>query len=143
MKFDQRDREQMLAFCGEIHEDDGVDPRDYFRPSKKQNKENRKAKQLCRQVAQTLSLTLAGDADGLLGCLQVESVVPAPDSSRLLVSLRADVHGDAFDLVATESRLAGQKGRLRCEVAAAITRRKTPVLVYQILGPTEVEEDCA
>ena len=134
MNREKRTREQMLAFCGEIHHDDGIDPRVYFRPSKRRDKENRKALQLCRQVAQTLTLVLAGDGqDEVLDLLQVDSVVPAPDTSRLLVSLRTDWWG--LDPAVVEHRLDAQHGRLRCEVAAAITRRRAPVLVYRVLGP--------
>ncbi len=43
------------------------------------HKENRKAKQLCRQVLETLDLVLSGDCrDELLQSLHVVSVVPAP-----------------------------------------------------------------
>ena len=49
---------------------------------------NRKALQLCAQVAQTLGVVLAGECgEDLLRELFVTSVVPAPDSSRLLVMI--------------------------------------------------------
>ncbi len=141
MKSDRRARAHMLSFCGEIREDDGIDPRDYFRHNTRSRKEDRKAKQLCSQVAQTLSLALSDGGDELLGCLHVESVMPAPNASRLLVSLRAGMNAENFGLAAIESRLATHRGRLRCEVAAAITRRKAPLLIYQITGPLQREED--
>src|SRR5271170_3715087 len=50
--------------------------------------ENRKALQLCSQVAETLALVLTGESgDDLLRDLLVESVVPYPTASRLLVTL--------------------------------------------------------
>ena len=62
------------------------------------HKENRKAKQLCRQVAETLDLILSGDCrDELLQSLHVISVVPAPNSSRLLVTVLADLAAEFFD----------------------------------------------
>lgn len=142
MTLDKRKREQMLALCGEIREDDGVDPHQYFKRSTIRKNENRKAKQLCRQVAETLALVLTGETgDELLASLIVESVVPAPDSSRLLVTLHADLPPGQFDRVSLEGRLANSKGRLRCEVAAAITRRKTPVLVFDLVGPLAAKEE--
>ena len=142
MTLDKRTRERMLACCGQIHEDDGVDPREFFRTTRTHNKENRKARQLCRQVAETLALVLSGEnADELLGSLCVESVAPAPDSSRLLVMLRADLPSERFDRAGLEERLAASRGRLRCEVAAAITRRRTPVLIFNVLGPRVTEGD--
>ena len=47
----------------------------------------RKACQLCRQVAVTLDEVLAECGDGVLQGLHVASVVPFPDASRLLVTL--------------------------------------------------------
>ena len=142
MTFNKRTRERMLVHCGEIHEDDGIDPRDFFRPTRTQIKQNRKAKQLCRQVAETLAFVLGGETgDDVIRSLQVLSVVPAPDASRLLVTLRADVCPELFDRERIEDRLVTQQGRLRCAVAATITRRKTPVLVYNIVGPAMAGEE--
>ena len=46
-----------------------------------------KAAQLCRQAMQALSLALADSSDDLLRELTVICVDPAPDASRLLVTL--------------------------------------------------------
>ena len=48
---------------------------------------DRKAWQLCRQVAVTLDEVLAECGDGVLRGLHVVSVAPFPDASRLLVTL--------------------------------------------------------
>ena len=64
-------RDQMLAHCGEIHDDDGVDPREFCKDNSHRNKKNYKVFQLCKQVAETLSLVLTG-----------EFLPPAPDSLR-------------------------------------------------------------
>ena len=64
--------------------------------------------------------------------LTVESVLPAPDSSRLLIMLRyqgpitvatAEIH-DA---------LRASHAKLRGEIAADIHRRKTPELTFEIV----------
>jgi len=136
MTLNKRAREQMLAHCGEIHEDDGIDPRDYFKLSRTGRKENTKARQLSRQVAETIDQVLSGETeDDHLASLGVVSVVPAPDSSRLLVTLHADLPPEAFDRALIVQKLARYQRRLRWEVAAAITRRKTPTLAFQVIGP--------
>src|SRR5262245_15189259 len=68
--------------CADWSADDGLDPR--LQPKGPRGKtSNRKCLQLCRQVERALSITLEGE---ILRDLTVESVVPAPDSSRLLVT---------------------------------------------------------
>lgn len=134
MSLSKREREEMLAHCGEIHTDDGVDPRDFFRKSSGPKKADHKAHQLCRQVAETLDQILSGELgdDELMG-LRVVQVVPAPDASRLLVTLAADNLRSAEERERVKSKLAACSGRLRREVAAAITRRKAPSLAFQIV----------
>jgi ribosome-binding factor A len=125
----------MLAHCGSIHEDDGVDPREFFKTGGQREKENRKAKQLCRQVAETLGQVLSGEmGDEVLRGLRVASVVPAPDSSRLLVTLCVERSPEPFDRTVVERKLAACQGRLRGEVAAAITRRKAPALAFAVIN---------
>jgi ribosome-binding factor A len=138
MSLDKRTREQLLAHCGELHEDDGIDPREFFKSSRPgtEKRETRKARQLCRQVAETLDQILSGEAnDDILRALRVAAVMPAPDTSRLLVTLHIDCDPADFNRPFVEERLAACKGRLRSEVASAITRRKAPTLVFEIIGP--------
>jgi ribosome-binding factor A len=136
MALNRRTRDQLLACCGEIHDDDGVDPRKFFNAGRIHKKENRKARQLCHQVAVTLDQVLAGElGDEVLRGFRVAAVVPAPDASRLLVMLHADDTAADFDRDLVEQRLAACHGRLRCEVSAAITRRKTPVLAFSVVAP--------
>jgi ribosome-binding factor A len=142
MALDKRTREQLLAHCGEIHADDGVDPREFFKPGRTHKKEDHKARQLCRQVAETLDQVLSGEtSDDLLRELRVVDVVPAPDSSRLLVTLYPDCPPEQFDRSLVEERLARAGGQLRCAITAAITRRKTPTLVFNLIGPTKALSD--
>lgn len=141
MKFDKRTREQLRAHCQELHEDDGVDPREYFRKDNDRRKENRKARQLCRQVTETLELVLSGDCrDEILQSLHVVSVAPAPDSSRLLVVVASDLPAEQFDPADILTRLGRQTARLRTEVAAAIARKRVPMLVFQVTSPTGPKE---
>jgi ribosome-binding factor A len=136
MILNKRTRKEPLAHCDEIHDDDCIDPRDFFKPPRDDRREGRKARQLCRQVAETLDMVLSGECrDELLQSLHVLSVDPAPNSARLLVTLAADIPADRFDRQAILDRLNDQSGRLRAEVAAAITRKRTPVLVFHVIGP--------
>jgi len=118
--------------------DDGIPVDPYWNGS---GREGRKAKQLCRQVAQTLDLVLSGDCrDELLQCLHVLSVVPAPNSSRLLVVVKASLPEAEFDRAAIMAELESQSGRLRAEVATAIHRKRVPILTFHVVGPTWVPE---
>lgn len=135
MAHDERQRERLRALCGELHDDDGVDPRDFFRSNRKRDKESRKSKQLCRQVQKTLDLFFSGETgDELLAALRIVSVTSA-DSAALVVTLVADVPPDHFDRAAIEGRLTKIAGRLRSEVAGAITRKRAPLLVFHVLEP--------
>ncbi len=136
MTLDKRKRERLLVHCGQIREDDGVDPREFFNHSPYGRKEDRKARQLCRQVAETLDMVLSGEChDELLQSLHVLTVEPAPNASRLLVTLSADVAEDLFDHQAILGLLNDQSGRLRYEVGRAIHRKRVPTLVFHVVGP--------
>jgi len=141
MTLDKRTREQMLAHYGEIHDDDGVDPHEFFKTRELRDKQYHKTMQLCSQVAETIGLVLEGDFDDeLLHNLQVVSVNPAPDASQLAVALRADVPDAQVGAQEILNRLAAVSGRLRCEVAAAISRKRAPKLVFHLVGPAESGE---
>jgi ribosome-binding factor A len=60
-------------------------------------------------------------------------VEPAPDASRLLVTVAVDATPDElFDPGFVHDHLARASGHLRSEVAGAITRKRAPVLVYRL-----------
>ena len=140
MPLDKRTRERMLDYCGEVHAEDGADPRRLFASSPNERREGRKAKQLCRQVETALSYVLAGDGtDEVLQSLHVVSVAPAPNSSRLLVTVAVDGSGAAraaLDRHTILDLLQRHAGRLRCEIAAAITRRRAPTLIFNAAVPS-------
>ena len=121
-------RKPPADLCSEWTADDGIDPR--LQPKRPPGKvTNRKTLQLCRQVERTLSVLLEGE---MLRDLTVQSVLPAPDSSRLLVTFL--YHGPAS--VASAEILAalhGQYAKLRGAIAASIHRRKTPELSFQVM----------
>ena len=96
------------------------------------NRRNRERKeaQLCAQVRETLSLTLAETPEPDLLELFVLDVVPGPDVSRLVVHVGAP---SGRDPDAVRRRLEGIAGRLRSEVAAAVNRKKTPNLAFVVV----------
>jgi ribosome-binding factor A len=127
-------RRDVLRSCAEAGPGDGLDPR-YDRPDEPRKVANRKALQLCRQVADTLALVLTGDsADGMLRDLVVEAVAPAPNSSRLLVTVSPSVGAAGADLDAIRRCLERARGRLRGEIAVAIHRRRVPDLTFRVVN---------
>jgi ribosome-binding factor A len=91
----------------------------------------RKSLQLCQQVAEALHLALGDCGDEALNDLLVLEVRPFPDSTRLLVVVHSAT--GATDVTLVQFRLQQAAGRLRREVAAAIHRRRTPELVFEVL----------
>lgn len=133
-------KKQMQLLCGEVHSDDGVDPTEFFRPTRKSNSNHRKTQQLCHQVADTLSLVLSGEFGEELRDLRVVAVTPAPDATQLLVLVAPAIAGSTVDPDVVIARLAAVEGRLRSEVAMAITRRRAPKLLFQFVAGQSSEE---
>jgi ribosome-binding factor A len=121
----------MLAAASDLGPEDGTDPRDWAKDWNAR-RPGRKALQLCRQVAEALNAALAGCGDAVLSGLQVVSVVPAPNAGRLLAMVAAAPSAAERDAAAVQEHLRRAAGLLRSEVAAAIHRRKTPELTYQV-----------
>lgn len=89
--------------------------------------------QVCRQVFDALTYALAELDDPMIEALALASVTPAPSSSRVLVTLvpsRSDIDPDA-----ALERLKGSMTSLRAEVAAELTRKRVPELVFRIGYP--------
>ena len=119
--------------CGEISGEDGMDPREFARKGRAR-KGNRKNRQLCSQVAETLGLVLSGECDDeVLQSLQVLAVDPAPDASQLVVTLCPGMPGETINAADAMERLTQIMGKLRYEVAGAITRKRAPKLIFRVL----------
>ena len=79
-----------------VFDDDGQDPVRYHDRRRRHATASgpggpgRKARQLCDQIRELLTLALAGAADDRLHAIQVAAVLPAPNAGRLLVVVRAD-----------------------------------------------------
>ena len=121
------------ALRGSMSPEDGMDPREFARKGLPR-KGDRKVRQLCSQVAETLSLVLSGEcSDELLQNLEVVAVDPAPNAAQLLVTVRSTCVVEPVDPAEVSARLATISGKLRCEVASAITRKRAPTLVFRVL----------
>jgi ribosome-binding factor A len=118
-------RKRLRSLCAEIHTDDGTDPRVFFRKGGSRDKPRHKARQLCRQVAESL--------DALLGELAVVSVEPAPDAATLLVTVASRSSSPSVDPALILGWLDRASGWLRSEVASAITRKRAPLLIYRVV----------
>jgi ribosome-binding factor A len=124
--------------CAEFGPEDGIDPRLTVRPARSRVP-NRKALQLCAQVARTLSCALATEcADDILQELLVASVQPAPDSTRLLIVVSPAPFAPAREPAQILEHLHRASGLLRSLIAAAIHRKRVPELVFSVsAGPNE------
>ena len=89
--------------------------------------------QVCRQVFDALTYALAELDDPMIEELALTSVTPAPNAGRVLVTLvpsRSDI-----DSGAALERLQALMSVLRGEVAAELTRKRVPELVFRIGYP--------
>ncbi len=114
--------------------DDGADPRTFFQKERSPTRGGRKSQQLCAQIADTLSQIFGGECgDEVLQSLTIVSVTPTADAAQLLVQvapLLPDVELTAEEVAAALDRAGGW---LRSEVAAAITRKRAPRLVFRFV----------
>jgi len=117
----------------ELHPDDGVDPRLLFGGADRSDrKRTSKTMQLCRQVERALALALAEQsAEPLLLAVVLDAVEPAPDDTRLRVTLRV-AQERATAVPEVRAALSRCGARLRREVARAIHRKRTPGLAFEL-----------
>jgi ribosome-binding factor A len=136
MKARKITRRAILSAAAEVGEQDGQDPR-YDRPEGPRKVPNRKALQLCAQVAEALGGVLAGECrDEALRDLVVDSVVPAPSAARLLVTLAPALTEIALDVPGVLAALDRAHLLFRAVVAQAIHRRCVPELTFQVRVPS-------
>ena len=97
----------------------------------------RKALQLCKQVSRALSYAFSEQNSDTIRELFVDSVEPAPDESRLLVTVSPMSQG--LDTVEILTALGHAQGSLRSAVAEAINRKRVPELMFQMRPQFEDE----
>lgn len=93
---------------------------------------DRKAMQLCSQVRYALEYAVNDVLKGEYG-LTVVDVVPAPNTSHLLVSVQSFEELSFDQCVQITSELNSHRKSLRSVVSESIHRRKTPGLSFQIV----------
>lgn len=123
--------DEFKHLTGEIGPEDGRDPKaDHAKPWDAPKQAGRKAQQLCQQVKEALHGAFATCGDAAVQAASVVAVEPAPHTGRLrvLVGVPPDC-----DPGATAEALDRAAGFLRGEVAAAINRRSTPELVFEVV----------
>lgn len=131
-------RAEMLRLCGEIHEEDGQHPRDWYHTKRSTVGLERKTQQLCRQVARTLELVLGDCDDPIVQSAQVLNVTPNPDSSCLRVHVAVDTD---IDPMHARAALTGQISRLKFEIARSIHRKRVPNLVFHLAPHSEQHDE--
>ena len=122
--------------CGELREGDSVDSRLAARRSSgsRHHDQHRKTGQLCQQVAHVLESVFTGEAhDADLRNLSVVNVVPAPHTGRMLVTVAPWASDKPTPIGVLQEKLRRATPWLRSELAASISRRKVPELVFQIV----------
>ncbi|MDY3556223.1 ribosome-binding factor A [Gemmata sp. JC717] len=123
--------DEFRHLADDIGPEDGTDPKDFHaKPWNAPKQASRKGKQLCAQVRQALDGAFAAARDPVIQATSVVGVEPAPHSGRLRVLVA--VPPDVIAQHAVEA-LARASGFLRSEVAAAISRRYAPELVFEVV----------
>jgi ribosome-binding factor A len=119
------------------------DSHSFFDSSSGRGRRDHKTAQLCRQVFRAVSLALSECGDERLRELIVHDVAPAPDASRLLVRVGWSAAAASSSQVGVMKVLASLNdagGFLRREVAAAITRKRAPELMFTFAAAFGGEE---
>ena len=88
--------------------------------------------QVCRQVFDALTYALAEVDDPLIAELVLVSVMPAPSAARVQVTMAPSPTSSEIDRDAALARLHEVAPELREEVAAEVSRRRVPELVFRI-----------
>jgi ribosome-binding factor A len=122
----------LRSLCADLSPEDGVDPKLLARGGS-DSPDRRKTWQLCSQVHDALRLILGEAADERLHSLEVREVLPAPNDSQLLVLLVPLDPLSEAERGETISALEIASGWLRSEIASAITRKRAPRLLLQLL----------
>ena len=92
--------------------------------------DDRKLKQLAREVYRVLSQALAELADPRLESAFALEVRPAPDGSRFVLQVSAGARATVSDV---EAALEAARGHLRDELSMALARKRVPDIVFEVL----------
>jgi len=122
------------AYRAEPSDEDGLDPREYFR-KRGVKPVNRKALQLCSRVRDALSWILSSEFDDeVIQGLDVVQVLPAPSTAHLLVWVTPSLSAPVTNYNVLMQHLHAVMPRIRVLVAASIHRRKAPELTFLVVA---------
>ena len=116
--------------CAHLFEDDRIDDRSpRSRSDQPQSSSTRKDAQLCKQVLRAVHDALESSCvDPDLRDLELLDASPAPRISRVRIRALAPEGRES----AAHAALLRAEGLLRAAVAAAITRKRTPTLLFVV-----------
>ena len=136
-----RRRERRLAPAEDVWTDD-VDPGLFFEDRGPSRRGTWKLQQLCKQVERAASVTLAGEcaSDVLVGAAVV-SAEPAPDASRLRVTVVLAPGRSMEDAVRAIAELRRAAPAFRREAARSIHRKRVPDLTFDVRWAGEVDHE--
>ncbi len=98
-----------------------------------QGSNNRKSAQLCAQVRRALDYGLSEVLSDSTHDAYIMDVVPAPNTSHLLVLVQPASSLDDAGLRSLQEAIVRASGKLRTAVAETIHRRKAPTLSFQVV----------
>lgn len=137
MKRSSRSESILRALCGEPGPEDGCPPATRSR-SPQSHRPDRKTWQLCAQAQRALEYALGEvGPQMLLHAAYIQSVVPAPDASQLLVTVAVRDRLTPPQQQELLTALIHRQGRLRAAVAMSITRRKAPSLTFRVIAESD------
>jgi ribosome-binding factor A len=106
----------------------------YYVPKLDAPRLDRRARSLCRQAQEAVTLALADAApDPRLDGAWVAAVDPSPTPARLLVTVVLPPHAGDDEIEAAFFALGEMKPWLRSEVARAIHRKRAPELSFRVV----------
>ncbi len=119
------------GLAGSRSEEDGADPRDFFRKSSRSNQVHRKQDQLCEQIREALYWILGEEVgDDSLALYQVISITPISGDNRVQVILGIPKDEKPEEALA---KLRTSYKTIRAKVAESINRRKVPDLNFDVI----------
>ena len=139
MNLSKKTREEMLRYCASIDNDaDGKNPRDdkSIHSYEKRDPAIYRQQRLCRQIAETLSLALSDASDSMVAAVQLLMVKPRKGAKSVTVRVATTEP----EVAEVRDALKACEGWLRSEIAAAISRKRVPRLVFEV-SLLELESD--
>lgn len=127
----------LRAICGQVFEDDVVERRTGSSRDSESPHRDRKALQLCKQARRAIESCLAMSPSPIVSALRVLDVSPVPDGTRLRVLVGNDVVVRQAGAARVEGALASVRASARAAVAAAITRKRAPVVELLLVPESE------